>query len=170
MVPELTTERLRLRGHRVQDLGSTASMWASPAVTRFIGGRPSSREDSWRRMLLYAGHWAQLGFGYWLIEERESGRFVGEGGFADFQRGLGAGFDTPEQGWALAPWAHGQGFANEAATAMIAWAEAHFQRRDFFCLIAPGNAPSLKLAAKLGYEERVRTLYHGEPAVLLKRR
>jgi RimJ/RimL family protein N-acetyltransferase len=165
----LTTERLRLRGHRVADFDACAALWSAPEVVRFISGRPSTREETWGRMLRYAGHWALLGFGYWLIEERQSGRFVGEGGFADFQRGLGAGFDTPEQGWALAPWAHGQGFAREATTAMIAWAEAHFGRRDFFCLIAPDNAPSLKLAAKLGYEERARTLYHGEPTVLLKR-
>lgn len=144
-------------------------MWALPEVTRFISGRVASREDSWRRVLLYAGQWALLGYGYWLIEERAGGRFVGEGGFADFQRNLGPELDSPEQGWALAPWAQGQGYAHEATTAMISWGEAHFKRRDFFCIIAPDNAPSLKLAAKLGYEERARTLYHGEPTVLLKR-
>jgi RimJ/RimL family protein N-acetyltransferase len=169
LIPEIATERLRLRGHLTCDLDASAAMWGSPEVTRFISGRPSSREESWRRLLHYAGHWTLMGFGYWLIEERVGGRFVGEGGFADFQRNLGAEFDSPEHGWALAPWAQGQGYALEATQAMIAWGETHFRRSDFFCIIAPVNAPSLKLAAKLGYAERTRTLYHGEPTVILRR-
>lgn len=169
MTPTIETERLRLRGHSLGDFDAVAILWADPAVVRYISGKPSTREESWSRLLRYVGHWALLGYGYWLIEERQSGRFLGEGGFADFQRGLGAGFETPEQGWALAPWAHGQGFAHEATAAMIIWAEPYFQRRDFFCLISPDNGPSLKLAAKLGYREVASTLYKGEPTVLMKR-
>jgi len=37
-------------------------------------------------LLRYAGHWALAGYGYWIVEERESGRPVGEVGLADFRR------------------------------------------------------------------------------------
>lgn len=167
--PVIETERLRLRGHALPDFDASAAMWADADVTRFIGGKPSSREDSWRRFQTYVGHWALLGHGFWLIEEKASGRFVGEGGFGTFKREIEPAFDAPEQGWALAPTAHGKGYAREAMQAAIAWGEQRFGRTDFVCLIAPENAPSLRLAEKLGYREYARSAYRGEPSVLLRR-
>lgn len=169
MTPILETERLRLRGHQLADFDNSAAMWADAGVTRFIGGKPSSREDSWRRFQTYVGHWTLLGHGFWLIEEKVSGRFIGEGGFGAFKREIEPAFDAPEQGWALAPAAHGKGYALEAMQAAVTWGEQHFKRRDFVCLIAPENAPSLRLAEKLGYREYARSPYRGEPSVLLRR-
>ena len=40
-VPVIETERLLLRGHRLDDFEALAAMWADPAVVRFIGGKPS---------------------------------------------------------------------------------------------------------------------------------
>ena len=144
-------------------------MWADEAVTRYIGGKPSTREEAWARLLRYPGHWALLGYGYWLIEEKTSGRFVGEGGFGNFKREIEPPLDAPEQGWALAPWAHGKGYASEAVGAMLAWGEAHFGRTDFVCMISPENAPSLRLAAKAKYHEAGRIFYKGEPSILMRR-
>jgi RimJ/RimL family protein N-acetyltransferase len=169
LVPAIETKRLRLRGHGLGDFDEMAQMWADPVVVRYIGGRASSREETWGRLHRYGGHWLLLGFGYWAIEDKASGRFVGEGGFADFRRGLGAVFDAPEQGWSLASWAQGKGYAFEAMAAALAWGQAHFKRSDFVCMIEPNNAASLKLAAKLGYRERSRTLYHGGEVVLMRR-
>ena len=169
MVPVLETERLRLRGHALGDFEALAEMWADPIVVRHISGKPSTREESWARLLRYPGMWALLGYGFWLIEEKESGRFVGEGGFADFKRAIEPVFDAPEQGWALAPWAHGQGFASEALSAMLTWGEAHFSRRDFICMIAPENAPSIRLAERHGYREAARSTYKGDPTILFRR-
>ena len=169
MVPIIETERLRLRGHRLDDFEPLAAMWGDPAVVRFISGKPSTREESWARLLRYPGHWTLMGYGFWVIEEKASGAFVGEGGFADFKREVDPPIDAPEQGWALAPAAQGRGYAAEAVAAMLRWGEAHFARRDFVCMIAPDNAPSLKLAHKLGYREYARTAYKGEASVLLRR-
>jgi RimJ/RimL family protein N-acetyltransferase len=170
LVPVVETDRLRLRGHALSDFEASAAMWADENVTRYIGGRPSTREDSWRRFMAFPGHWHLLGYGFWLIEERDTGAYVGDGGFADFKRALGPhSFDAPEQGWALLPAMQGKGYATEAAQAMIAWAEQRFSRRDFVCMIAPENTPSLRVAEKLGYRECARADYKGEPAVLLRR-
>lgn len=169
MTPVIETERLRLRGHELRDFDNSAAMWADENVTRFIGGKPSSREDSWRRFQTYVGHWALMGHGFWLIEEKASGRFVGEGGFGTFKREIEPPFEAPEQGWALAPHAHGQGYAFEAMSAAVRWGEQHFGRSDFVCLIAPENAPSLKLAEKLGYRAYGSSPYRGEASVQLRR-
>jgi RimJ/RimL family protein N-acetyltransferase len=163
------TERLRLRGHTTADMDASAAMWRDPEVVRFISGKPSSREDSWGRLLRYVGHWAALGYGFWLIEEKATGLFVGEGGFGDFKREIEKPFDAPEQGWSLAPSAQGKGYAFEAMYAAVKWGEAHFGRTDFVCMISPQNTPSMKLAEKLGYRRFDQVAYKGEQVVLLRR-
>jgi RimJ/RimL family protein N-acetyltransferase len=62
-----------------------------------------------------------LGFGYWVIEDKATGRFVGEVGFADYKRDMESPVkEAPEIGWVLAADAHGSGYATEAARAAIA--------------------------------------------------
>ena len=169
MVPVIETERLRLRGHEMRDFENSAAMWGDALVTRFIGGKPSAREDSWRRFMTFPGHWRLLGFGYWLIEEKTGGAYVGDGGFGNFKRDLPQPFDAPEQGWALMPAMHGKGYATEAVHAMLGWAERHFGRTDFVCMIAPDNRASLRVAEKAGYREYARAEYKDQPSVLFRR-
>src|SRR5689334_19710331 len=121
-VPVVSTARLTLRAHRLDDFAAYFAMWADPAVTRFIGGRPLSREDAWARFLRYTSHWAMMGYGFWAITETATGRFAGEAGLAEFKREIEPPLvGTPEIGWVMAPWAQGQGFATEAVRAATAW-------------------------------------------------
>lgn len=145
-------------------------MWAEPEVTRFIGGRPSTRDEVWSRLLRYAGHWALLGYGYWAIVEKATGRFIGELGFADFKRDIIPSLDgMPELGWALASHAHGKGYATEAVRAAIAWGEAHFGPVRTACIISPDNLPSIRVAEKCGYREWRRTTYKDNPTIMFVR-
>ena len=117
-----------------------------------------------------AGHWAILGFGFWAVEEKASGRFVGAVGFLSLKRALEPPLgDTPEIGWVLDPAVHGRGYASEAVEAALAWGHGHFGPVRTVCIIDPNNEPSLRLAAKFGYHEYARTTYHAEPIVLLER-
>jgi RimJ/RimL family protein N-acetyltransferase len=122
--PTIETERLVLRAHRASDFDAVAAMWGDAEVARFIGGSPSTRQESWFRMLRYAGLWPMVGFGYWAIADRAKGRFLGDVGFADFQRGMPELDGVPEVGWALVPHAWGRGVATEAVQAVLAWSDA----------------------------------------------
>jgi RimJ/RimL family protein N-acetyltransferase len=169
-VPVIDTERLRLRGHRLEDFEACAVMWADPIVVRHIIGRPSTQEETWGRLLRYAGHWSHLGYGYWAIEDKTTGAFVGELGFSDYKRQIEPAIkDVPELGWVLTPEMHGQGFATEAVRAALVWGDAHFASARSVCLIAPENAPSIRVAEKCGYRELLRTTYKGEPTILFER-
>jgi len=170
-VPVVVTPSLVLRGHGRDDLDAAAAMWADPDVTRFIGGKPSSREEAWGRILRYRGLWALLGYGYWLIETRTDGRFVGEVGFAQFERDLTPSFGgAPEAGWALAPWAHGHGWASEAVAAALAWSDQHLPDRRTVCMISLQNAASIRVAERCGYAPYADMLYKNEPTRLFERR
>jgi RimJ/RimL family protein N-acetyltransferase len=168
MIPVLETERLRLRRHEAADLDASFAMWSHPDVYRFIGGRASGRDEAWARLLRYIGQWEVLGFGYWLVEDKATGAFIGEIGFLDAKRDLTPSFgDTPEIGWALAPHAHGKGYAEEGVRAALAWADPRHPRT--VCMISPENTASLNLAAKLGFTEFARTTFKDAPIVLFER-
>lgn len=169
-VPVIETARLRLRAHRADDLADCAAMWADPAVTRYIGGKPATRQETWTKLLRYAGLWSLLGYGYWALEDRATGGFVGELGFADFMRDMEPSLaGRPEIGWALAPHAHGNGYATEAVRAAVAWGDAAFGSTRTVCLIGPENVASIRVAEKCGYRELARSAYKGEATIVFER-
>jgi len=168
--PVIDTGRLTLRTHGVDDFEDMCAMWSDPAVVRFIGGTVLSDEEVWGRLLRYAGEWALFGYGFWVARDRASGAFVGEVGFHNLHRDLVPPFgDRPELGYALVPWAHGQGLATEAARAVLGWADRTWPRRETVCMIHPENAASARVAARLGYREFARSSYKGDPEILLSR-
>jgi RimJ/RimL family protein N-acetyltransferase len=169
-VPILETARTVLRPHRHDDFETYAAMWAEPAVTLFIGGKPRTREESWLRFLRHAGLWSLIGYGFWAIEEKATGRFIGEAGFHDLKRDIAPSLEgVPEAGWALASVAHGQGLASEVVRRIVAWGDAVFGQSKTVCIIDPDNGASLKVAERNGYREVLRTTYHDKPTVLLER-
>ena len=169
-VPVLETERLRLRGHRMGDLDACATMWADPAVIRYTTRKPLTEEESWTRLLRYVGHWALMGFGYWVAEEKATGKFVGEIGFADYKRDIEPSLkDLPEIGWVLASEAHGKGYGTEAVRAAVAWGDANFGVARTACLIDPENLASIRVAEKCGYRESQRTRYKDRPILMFVR-
>jgi len=145
-------------------------MWANPETTRFIGGTPSSPEESWARLLRNVGHWQLTGYGFWVVRDKRSGRFVGEVGLKQFRRGLDPAFEQlPEIGWVLAPGNGGRGLATEAASAALAWGDAQFGWPLSLCIIDPGNAASVRVAEKCGYREQSRTAYRDKPVIIFGR-
>ncbi|WP_245416273.1 GNAT family N-acetyltransferase [Microvirga sp. 17 mud 1-3] len=171
LAPSLETARLRLRQHCIEDLDASLALWSDPSVTRFIaGGKAFTREESWGRLVRYVGHWSLMGYGYWAVEEKATGAFVGEVGFADFQRIIEPSLDgMPEMGWVLSPQVHGKGYATEAVRAALAWGDAHFDETPTVCLINPANRPSLRVAEKCGFLAHEQATYQDKPVLLFRR-
>jgi RimJ/RimL family protein N-acetyltransferase len=165
------TERLNLRLHGAGDFDASAAMWADPEVVRHIGGVPSTRQLSWNRLLCYIGHWTLLGYGYWVVEERATGQFIGEVGFADFHRDIEPSLDgIPELGWALVPSAHGKGYATEAVRAALTWAKEHLHGASRVAsIIAPENLASIRVAHKCGLLFWQEGRYRDQPVSLYER-
>ena len=167
--PILTTARLTLAGPDPADLPALAEMWADPRVYAMISDHALTREEVWYRVLRYIGHWQVVGYGTWTLRETASGRLAGAVGLMDSRRATTPSFEgTPEVGWTLAPWAHGQGFAREALEAALAWADARGIARTV-CIIDPANAPSLRLAARVGYTLATQATYRDKPTLLFER-
>jgi RimJ/RimL family protein N-acetyltransferase len=150
IAPTLTTERLTIEPMSLKHWEAYAAAWADPRMTEFIGGEPRSRNTSWGKFLQGIGLWSLFGYGYWSFVERESGEFVGNGGLAQFERGIAELEGFPEAGWAFVPGAWGKGYATEAMAAILGWAD-NANLSETRCIIDRGNASSHRVAAKLGF-------------------
>ena len=138
--PTLETARLTLRPFRESDLDAQAAVMRDPETMRYLGAAPQSREETWRRMLAAPGLWTMLGYGYWAVDLREDGRYLGQVGFADYKRDIAPSIEgIPEMGWIFASDAGGQGYAAEACAAAIAWAEEALDAGEYTAIIDPGQ-------------------------------
>jgi RimJ/RimL family protein N-acetyltransferase len=169
-IPTLITPRLKLRPHRIEDFDAYAAMWQEPAVVRFIGGAARSREVAWASFLRQGGSWQHLGFGFFAVEDRETGAFIGEAGFHDLKRNIVPSIEgTMEAGWVLSSAMHGKGLAEEAMRAALGWAGEHGVGERLTCMIEKDHTASLHVAGKLGFERFARAEYAGKEMILLER-
>jgi RimJ/RimL family protein N-acetyltransferase len=168
--PDILTERTHIRAHRLEDFEAMLAMWQDDAVVRHITGRPSTSNETWSRLLRYIGHWHALGFGYWVIEDRETGLYLGEAGFADFHRDMDPPLGSaPEAGWAIVSASQGRGLATEVMQAAHAWIDAHNPHGHTACILDPGHHASVRVAAKCGYRLEYETSFQGGATAVMKR-
>lgn len=167
--PVLETERLRLRGITIEDWPFIRDRWANPQFTRYIGA-PLSEEESWGKFLRSIGQWVVMGFGYWAVDEKQTGAVIGEIGFMHYKRIMEPAIeDGPEIGWGFAPSTHGKGYASEAALCAVEWGDAHFKTSRMTCIIDPANKGSIRVAEKCGFGEVRRATYKGDEIIVLHR-
>ena len=166
----IETSRLILRAYCREDFPAVRELSADPRMWTYSERGPMRPDEAWSRLLRHLGHWTLAGFGLFAVEERMTGRFVGEAGCSDFRRELGKDFDPfPEISWAIAPDAQGQGYAVEAGTAALRWMAANRGDKTTVCLINRDNLSSLRVAETLGYQPFRTLVYRDYPAVLMRR-
>ncbi len=170
MIPVLETERLILRESRLSDFPANLAMWTDPRTLSHFGGSARSEEDVWLRFQSNFGRWHLSGFGYWAVEDKASGAYAGGVGFFEARRPLLLPYrDRPEAGWIIAPDFHGRGFAHEAVARIVAWADENLDAPETWCMIAPGNLVSQKVAAGAGYRPAQDALYKEQPVLTFTR-
>ncbi len=143
-IPTLRTERLLLRPFRAADFDSYAAMNGSVEVMRYIRDT-EDRAAAFRSFCAVIGHWTARGYGMWALEETARGAFLGTAGLVRWE-----GRPAVEIGYALAPAAWGKGYATEAVREALRWAREVVGARGLTAVIHPDNAPSIKVAERLG--------------------
>lgn len=146
----LTTERLRLRHMTVDDAAFMLRLLNEPSWLRFIGDRGvKTLADAQSYILNGPVEMVnRLGFGFYIVELKDrAGPFspVGICGLA--KRPYLADVDI---GFAFLPEFWGQGYAFEAAAAVLDLAHTRLGMRRVLATVRPGNQSSIKLLEKLG--------------------
>jgi RimJ/RimL family protein N-acetyltransferase len=147
----LNTARLRLEPFDDSHLDGLARMNADPEVTRYVGGKPETREETMAAIERVKGRWAHWGYSWWSFIEIETNEIIGAG---CIQR-LGHERANPmEIGWRLRRDKWGQGYASEAARTMAAFAFDTLGT-DVLCAICePENVASARVMERLGMRFR----------------
>jgi RimJ/RimL family protein N-acetyltransferase len=139
----LETRRLRLRPVDAGDIDEMVALHGDPLVARYLGARDRAWYEA--RIKASAEEWAQRGHGLTAILARDDGRFLGRTGLKYWPQ-----FEETELGWVLRPEARGQGFATEAAGAVLRWGFERFAPPYFTAMIRPDNLASIAVAERLG--------------------
>ncbi|MDN4061532.1 GNAT family N-acetyltransferase [Massilia sp. YIM B02769] len=154
-VPILQTQRLLLREYRREDFDAFAAHCADPVSAAHLV--PADRPAAWRIFCSQAGLWLLDDAGWWAVEEKETGRLVGSIGafFREESTVMELGWNTYRAFW-------GQGFANEAAAAVLHHALEVRREPKVRALIAAANESSLRVARRLGLSFEAGTELYGK--------
>lgn len=142
----IETPRLILRSiDPARDFDGWARLMADERSVQFIGGKVMDRALTWRNMAMVIGHWQLRGFGFFSVENKATGEWLGRVGpwFPD-------GWPAPEVGWAIRRDDWGKGYATEAGRASIEYAFNSLGWTEVIHVILQGNERSIAVAEKLG--------------------
>jgi RimJ/RimL family protein N-acetyltransferase len=142
----IETERLILRQiDPDRDFEPWARAMADEDTVRYLGTKPMNRAESWRSLAMAVGHWAIRGYGFFSVEHRETGAWVGRVG-----PWFPVGWPAPEVGWTISPDHWNQGYATEAARASVDFAFRTLGWPQVIHVIMEGNEASMAVARKIG--------------------
>jgi ribosomal-protein-alanine N-acetyltransferase len=144
----LLTARLSLRRPGPTDVAAILTVHSDP---RTCVHNPSdaltSHGEAEALFQKWDEHWRQFGFGYWVVRRRESEAQLGFCGLKIMplgeQRILNLFYRFAPSSW-------GNGFASEAATAVVQWAAARQPLLPVIARVRPDNIASQRVAARAG--------------------
>jgi RimJ/RimL family protein N-acetyltransferase len=146
-IPELRTERLLLRAIQPGDVDAYhRRLFADPEVMRFLpGGEPLPRERLDGVVERSSDHWAQHGYGIWVVCDGTDGEILGQCGLRYVDE-----VDETELLYAYSHGIWGKGIGTEAAAAALAFG---FDRTPLDRIVAfavPENRASTRIMEKVG--------------------
>jgi RimJ/RimL family protein N-acetyltransferase len=150
-VTVLETERLVLRECEEADAPFVLELLNSPGVLENIGDRGVRTEDEARAYIVerMIGSYRQHGFGMWLTIQKLDQTAVGLAGLVKRD-----GLDVPDVGYAFAPRVWGQGYAQEAAAAVLAHAQGPMGIPKLAAITTLENFASMAVLRKIGFTDQ----------------
>lgn len=146
----LETDRIVLRRLALADAPFVVGLLNEPSFLRYIGDR-GVRNDEQARAYLRDGPLASYeknGYGLWLVVRRAEGAPLGLCGLLRRD-----GLDAPDVGFALKPAYWRQGYAFEAARAVLDYGRGRLGLPRIVAIVQPDNAASARLLVKLGMQD-----------------
>ena len=144
----IETERLILRQIEVGDWRAIHRYASLPEVVRYLPHEPFTEQDAsafalrWSEQARQNDHWPEM-----LVAQRKAdGRLIGHIPFERFS----PRYRTREIGWVFAPEVHGQGYATEAARAVLDLAFGQLGLHRVVATCDPRNRASYRVMEKLG--------------------
>lgn len=139
--PSLSTERLSLRPHVIEDFPVYAALMQSDRAIHM--GGPFDLQQAWQWFASDVAQWPLRGCGALAVTEKATGRLVGQVVLNDLPH-----FPERELGWMA--FEEGRGYLTEAAGRMRRLAFDDLGWPTLVSYVHPANARSIALAERLG--------------------
>jgi RimJ/RimL family protein N-acetyltransferase len=148
----LTTRRLLMRPTDDADLPDLLALMADPEVAGRLHHGVLDAADTRALLDTYKATWQTQGYGMWSLRRRGDGGFIGVCGLWDRSDGLGVATRV-----AIAASAWGEGFAAEAAHAMLRFAFETARLERLISITRATNPAAQRVLIRVGWrlEERV---------------
>lgn len=122
-------------------------MNADPEIREHLGGL-LTREQSDASVARFQADFDRRGYGWWAVETRATGKFIGFAGLDQVDDGLP--FTGVETGWRLARSAWGHGYATEAALASLAFGFETVRLPEIVAVTTATNLRSQAVMRRIG--------------------
>lgn len=162
--PLIRTARLALREVDEGDAGFVVELLNQPDFLRYIGDR-GVRDLEQARGYLRSGpiaSYARHGHGLYAVQKQVGGALVGMCGLLRREE-----LPAPDLGVAFLPAHYGQGYAGEAAGAVLAHARQALGIDRVLAIVAPDNTRCIALLRRLGLRDTGTARIRGEDIDLL---
>ncbi|MBM7072397.1 GNAT family N-acetyltransferase [Shewanella sp. OPT22] len=148
-MPLITTERLLIRFVDDSDLDFIFEIVNSPGYIQFIGdNRVRSKEHA--KAYIMNGpktSYQQYGFGLFHVSLKSTGEAIGLAGLTKREY-----LSFPELGYALLPRYWGNGYAKEAAKAVVDWGYQQMNIKRIMALVKHDNPGSQSVLRSVGFK------------------
>jgi RimJ/RimL family protein N-acetyltransferase len=144
--PVISTERLILRKMNKDDVEHLMQIFSDPEAMKYYPATKDEKQTmEWIDWTL--GNYAKYGVGLWIVENKETGEFLGQCGIVP--QGVD-GVTEMEIGYLFARRVWGKGYATEAAIACKKYGFDQIKLKKIISLPDVHNIPSAKVAERIG--------------------
>ncbi|AEB43617.1 MULTISPECIES: GNAT family N-acetyltransferase [Micromonospora] len=158
---ELRTPRLSLRRPTPADIDTIHRLHRDPrAYAHNPADALDTRAEAEERYLRWNEHWERHGFGYWTVHLHL--RDHQPLGFCGIKLMTLHGRTVSNLFYRLDPPVWGNGFATEAATAVVDWAAGHLTAHPVIARVRPDNTASSTVAVRAGLRRAPQLDTEGE--------
>jgi RimJ/RimL family protein N-acetyltransferase len=145
----IETQRLKIRAWTKLDRIPFSAMSADPKVMRYFPSTLNETEAN-HTVDKIEQFTAAQGIGFWAVEEKFSGEFIGFIGLNRLDEDNGIlPHSFVEIGWRLRSQSWGKGYAPEGAKAVLKYAK-QLSMNEIYAFTALDNRPSIRVMEKLG--------------------
>ena len=140
------TERLLIRESTIEDVAEFYRIYRDPSITKYMEDLFEDPEEEIAYMKEYIRQiYGFYGYGMWTVQLL-SGEVIGRAGLS-----VREGYELPELGFVIDRDCQGQGYAEEACRAVLAYGKKELSFAHVQALVEEENLPSRNLLAKLGF-------------------
>ncbi len=160
----LETTRLQLRPCQIEDIQLVHTLWTNDRIRYFLfDNRVISSDEARSHIEDSLANFEQYGYGLWLIFVRDIDRLVGFAGFLPSEEG------TPSLIYGVHPDRWGQGYATEAASAVLSYALEKLALPKVRADVDEPNIVSVRVLEKLGMRRIGREVVNGHPLLYFEK-